>query len=202
MPLKIAGINEEIQTNFTWQLEGNTWSTNVNGVEATHELLALPNGKTGMTSSFTRDDGSIGVNVYTLNELSDATFSASDYLGTFKHSTVNLFADRARYTRVLSDQRADYLGSLNAEPNELWKYESDGSISMIRDSYCSATIEYDSCSFNNRFNDSARIMEVRNFKLLAIEGNTYKFQYSVFRRQGNSSYTATQSIRYFEKQAE
>ena len=201
MPLKIAGINEEIQTNFTWQLEGNTWSTNVNGVEATHELLALPNGKTGMTSSFTRDDGSIGVNVYTLNELSDATFSASDYLGTFKHSTVNLFADRARYTRVLSDQRADYLGSLNAEPNELWKYESDGSISMIRDSYCSATIEYDSC-FNNRFNDSARIMEVRNFKLLAIEGNTYKFQYSVFRRQGNSSYTATQSIRYFEKQAE
>ncbi|MBO9489949.1 hypothetical protein J7384_06205 [Endozoicomonas sp. G2_1] len=198
MTLKIAGINEGIQTNFTWQLEGNTLSTNVNGVEATHELLALPNGKIGMTSSFARDDGSIGVNIYTLNELTDSTFSASDYLGTFKHSTVNLFSNRIRYTRVLSDQRADYFGSLDTEPSELWKYESDGSISMIRDSYCSNSIEYDTC-FNDRFNNINRSMLVRNYKLLAIEKNIYKFQYSIFRRTTDGNYSTSQSIRYFEK---
>ena len=199
--LNLVGIEQHETHNFTWQLNDNILSVVLNGIESNHEIVSLPNDTLGITSPFTRDDGSKGVNIYGFNQVTEQPFTRQEYVGRYKHSLFDHFDDGHIFMTLNEDNKGRYSGTLDSNLSELWEYQDDGSISIINAFGCDNITDYEQC-LQTKLNDSSLTTTVRNLKLLAISGNIYKFQYSLFTQSTSGIQRAFQSIRYFEKLAQ
>ncbi|MBO9489948.1 hypothetical protein J7384_06200 [Endozoicomonas sp. G2_1] len=198
--LNVVGTDEQETHNFTWQLDNNTLSVMLNGVESKHDIISLPNNNLGLTTSFERSDGSSGANIYGFNQVSNG-FSRQDYLGKFRHAFFSVFDDTELILILNDDSRGKYTATPDSSSDfidDYWKYEDDGSVSITGSFGCDNAINYDQCLSAKLANPNVNTT-VRNIKLISINGDTYKFHYSFFAKFRDGSQRAFQSIRYFQK---
>lgn len=200
--IKVAGTNYIKKIPFTWSVNNEVFTIQMDGKNSHHEFFTLPNGELSMTSQITTEEGVNFSQAYPFYQAPVDSFEISQYMGTFKHSVYNLHDSYTPMLLLNTSGHGKFYGSeSDIDLTDYWKLEDDGSISMIANYSCSnSAYDYNTCYAEAKADDS-RYFFIRNLKLLAIKNNIYKFEYSLS-LVGEPYNWAYQSHRYFEKKSQ